>query len=180
MKVPLQDARANVRKEPAAHDAICLRDRPTTLLGNDGRARIRKLFREARKYRLGKFHSLWRWNHDGPWSGVHEQIVNVDVDAEFGYGSHCSSSPFSENCSLSLNQRNCKEGFPSSPLVPPRFSLDLLQGDASETDPIFQDQSAAIPFAIGPELLLASCSCTNSGAALSAISRRSCASSSAS
>ena len=88
MKIAGHDPRPDVRKKPAAHLAVDLRQRPIAFLGNWVRTGVRKFFRKPRKYRFRQFQPFCGRDRHGTGCGVHEQVVNVDVDAELWARSH--------------------------------------------------------------------------------------------
>src|SRR5271163_1310514 len=88
MKIAGQNARADIRKQPAAHGAVRLWDRPIALLRDSGRTGIGKLVRKTGEYRFRKCKAFGRRNVRRALRWLHEQTVNVHVDSELGDGGH--------------------------------------------------------------------------------------------
>jgi hypothetical protein len=82
VQVAWKDARAQIGKQPAAHFAINLSVGPIPFSRRLCRAGIHKHPGMQGEDRVGKRQPFQRGSRFCVWTGFHEQIVNVDVDAE--------------------------------------------------------------------------------------------------
>src|SRR5580704_8918668 len=92
MEFPRHHSRAHIRQEPAADFPPYLWGRPVTLFERGLRAGIVQQFRVLWKDGFGQFRALGLGRGWSTRTGVHQQIVNVDVDAKLrgGWASHLS------------------------------------------------------------------------------------------
>src|ERR1700730_12952225 len=83
MKVAGQHTQAKVREQPASHLAIDFRGSPVALFGDGGWLKVQELFGKTGECRVREFRGLYGRDCHRSRCGVHEQIVAVDVSAEF-------------------------------------------------------------------------------------------------
>jgi hypothetical protein len=93
MKIAGHDARAHIGEKPTAHFVIDLRPSPVAFPGSRFRTGIGELFRILGKNRDGQAKAFWLGQGDWPGCGIHQQIVNVDINAKFGDCGHTVLSP---------------------------------------------------------------------------------------
>lgn len=89
MEIARQHARANVGEKPAAHLAVDFFAAPMASLRRSIRSGIAKLFRVLREEGFGKLHALAEGRSGSPGIGVHQEIVNGNIDSELSGSGHC-------------------------------------------------------------------------------------------
>src|SRR5215471_6687022 len=94
MKVSWEDTRTDVGKKPAAHFAIDQRPRPFAFTRGYLGPRIGEFFRILRKHRIGKGQALGFGDLCRSSGRMHEEIVDVDIDAELRGRCHADAPPW--------------------------------------------------------------------------------------